>query len=158
MMTGQEGEASMTSQEPTLLRRWFEEVWNQRRDDLMEQLASKDIVCHGTGGPDEDLHGLDRGFRPFYKTLLGAFPDLHFTVEATIREGDIEALRWSARATHAGDHLGFPATNKSVTLTGMVFARLENGKFVEAWDNWDMMGLMKQTGMIAQERPVPADG
>lgn len=148
----------MTSQESTLLRRWFEEVWNQRRDDVMEELAHKDLICHGTGGPVEVLHGLDEGFRPFYKTLLGAFPDIHFTVEATIRQGDTEALRWSARMTHAGDHLGFPATNKPVTSTGMVFARLENGKFAESWDNWDMMGMMKQIGMIPHERIVPTGG
>jgi steroid delta-isomerase-like uncharacterized protein len=148
----------MTGQEPVLLRRWFEEVWNQRRDDLMDQLAAKDMVCHGTGGPDEDLRGLDQDFRPFYEKLLGAFPDIQFTVEAAIRQGDSEALRWTARMTHAGNDLGFSATNKPVTLTGMVFARLENGKFAEAWDNWDMMGLMKQIGMIAQERIVPAGG
>ena len=156
-MNGQEQEAAMASPEPTMLRRWFEEVWNARRDDLMEQLASPDIVCHGTGGPQEDLHGLERGFRPFYKTLLAAFPDIRFTVEATIRQDDTEAIRWSCRATHAGDQLGFPASNKVVTLTGMTFARIEDGKFVEAWDNWDMMGLMKQIGMIAQERIVPTD-
>lgn len=148
----------MAMEESTLARRWFEEVWNQRRDDLMEELASKDVICHGTGGPDEALHGLDNGFRPFYRTLLGAFPDIQFTVEEAIRQGDIAAVRWSARATHAGDHLGFPATNKPVTVTGMSFARIEDGKIAEAWDNWDMMGMMKQTGMTAHERVVPTGG
>lgn len=142
----------------TLLRRWFEEVWNERREDLMEELASQDIVCHGSGGPDEDLRGLDQGLRRFYQTLLGAFPDIQFTVEETIRQGDIEAVRWTARATHAGDHLGFPATNNPITVSGMTFGRIENGKFVEAWDSWDMMGLMKQTGMTAHERVVPTQG
>lgn len=142
----------------TLLRRWFEEVWNERRDELMEELAVSDLVCHGTGGPEDVLRGLDQGFRPFYRRLLGAFPDVHFTIEAAIRDGDIEALRWTGRMTHTGDDLGMPATQKPVVISGMVFARIADGKVVEAWDNWDMMGLMKQIGMIPHERIVPAGG
>jgi len=145
----------MAAEARTLLRRWFEEVWNERREHLMEELAADDIVFHGTGGPTDVMRGLDQGFRPFYRNILGAFPDIRFTVEASIRDGDVEALRWTARMTHAGDHLGVAATQKPVTITGMVFARIENGKVVESWDNWDMMGLMKQIGMTAQERIVP---
>jgi steroid delta-isomerase-like uncharacterized protein len=133
---------------PTLLRRWFEEVWNERRGELMEEISSPDIVCHGTGRPGEDLRGLDEGFRPFYNKMLGAFPDIRFTIEAAIRDGDTEALRWTAHMTHSGDHLGIPATKKPATVTGMVFAKLENGRIVEAWDNWDMMGMVNQIGKI----------
>jgi steroid delta-isomerase-like uncharacterized protein len=146
----------MAGDSQTLLRRWFEEVWNGRRDELMEELAAGDLVCRGTGGPDDVLRGLDQGFRPFYRNLLGAFPDIRFTVEAAIRDGDIEALRWTAKMTHTGDHLGMPATHKPVAISGMVFARVANGKVVESWDNWDMMWLMKQIGMIPHERIVPA--
>jgi steroid delta-isomerase-like uncharacterized protein len=148
----------MASDSRTLLRRWFEDVWNERRDELMVELAAADLVCHGTSAPEDVLHGIDQGFRPFYRKLLGAFPDIRFTVETAIRDGDVEALRWTARMTHAGDDLGIPATHQPVAISGMVFARLANGKIVEAWDNWDMMGLMKQIGMIPHERIVPASG
>ena len=147
----------MATGKPNLLRRWFDEVWNQRREDLMEEIASSDLVCHGTAGPNDIMRGLDNGFRPFYRRILGAFPDVRFTIEAAIREGDIEALRWTAEMTHAGDHLGTPATNKPVTLHGMVFGRVENGKIVESWDSWDMMGLTQQIGLEARDRVVPVD-
>lgn len=122
----------------------------------MEELVAGDIVFHGAGGPDDLMRGIDQGFRPFYRNILGAFPDIRFTVEAAVRDGDMEALRWTARMTHAGDHLGIPATQKPVTISGMVFARFANGKVAESWDNWDMMGLMKQIDMITHERIVPA--
>jgi steroid delta-isomerase-like uncharacterized protein len=144
----------MTDNEPGLLRRWYEGVWNERRDDLMERIARHDMVFHGVGAPDQVVRGIDQGFRPLYRKLLGAFPDIRFTVEANIRQGDLEALRWSATMTHAGDHLGMPASNKPVTLTGMTFARIENGKVVEAWDNWDMMGLMNQIGAVERDHVV----
>jgi steroid delta-isomerase-like uncharacterized protein len=146
----------MPNAEPKLLRRWFEGVWNERRAELMEELASPDVILHGIGGPNDVAHGLDNGFRPLYAKLSGAFPDVHFTIEAAIREGDIEALRWSARMTHSGDDLGFPATHKPVALTGVTFARIEGGKIVESWDNWDMMGLLSQIGQVSLQRIVPA--
>jgi predicted ester cyclase len=77
------------------------------------------------------------------------------TVEANIRQGDTEAIRWSARMTHAGDHLGMPASNKPVILTGMTFAWIVDGKVVEAWDNWDMLGLLNQIGALDRSHIVP---
>lgn len=75
-----------------------------------------------------------------------AFPDIHFTIDQIISERDIVALRWTATATHAGDTLGVAATQKPVTITGMGFARVRDGKIVAAWNNWDMMGMMHTIG------------
>lgn len=146
----------MPDAKTTLLRRWFEGVWNEGREELMEELVAADIVCHGIGGPNDVARGLDAGLRPIYQRLRRAFADIRFTVEATISEGDTEALRWSARMVHVGDDLGFPATQKPVTLTGMSFARVSGGKIVESWDNWDMMGLLNQIGATPHDRVVPA--
>jgi predicted ester cyclase len=46
--------------------------------------------------------------------------------------------------THTGDHLGMPATNKKVRITGSTMIRIEKGKIVEGWDNWDQLALMQQ--------------
>jgi steroid delta-isomerase-like uncharacterized protein len=148
----------MSAQKTTLLRRWFEGVWNEGREELMEELAAADVVCHGIAGPNDVMRGLDAGFRPLYARFRGAFADIHFTVEATLSEGDIEAARWHARMVHVGDDLGFPATQKPVTVTGMSFARVADGKIVESWDNWDMMGLMNQLGAGMRDRVVPTGG
>ncbi len=145
----------MAENEIAVLRRWFEVVWNEGREDLMEELAAADCVAHGVAGPDDVAHGLDAGFRPMYRKLRGAFPDIHFTVGDVVGQGEIVALRWTARATHCGDDLGMPATGKTLAFTGMTFARIRDGKIVEGWNNWDMMGLMNQIGGATASFVVP---
>ena len=57
-------------------------------------------------------------------------------------------VRWTATMTHKGDELGFAATGSPATVTGMSVVRIAGGKIVEAWNNWDLMGLMQQIGMV----------
>jgi steroid delta-isomerase-like uncharacterized protein len=137
-----------------LLRRWFEVVWNERREDLMEEFAEPNVVAHGVSGPKDLTQGLE-AFRVLYRKLRGAFPDVHFTVDEAIAERDVAAVRWTARMTHAGDDLGFPATQKRFEISGMTFARIENGKIAEAWDNWDMLGMMNAIGENPHTSVVP---
>jgi steroid delta-isomerase-like uncharacterized protein len=135
----------MADDNVALARRWFEEVWNQGRTATIEELFAADGRMHGIGSGGDVVHG-PAGFRAHYDQLKGAFPDIRFTIEEAIAERDMVAVRWTATATHQGDHLGMPATNKPVTITGMGFARIRDGKIVETWNNWDMMGLMHTIG------------
>ncbi len=126
-------------------RRWFEEVWNQGRTETIGELLAPDGVMYGIAHGGHVVRG-PQEFRAAYDQLKGAFPDIRFTIEEAIGEGDIVALRWTARAMHRGDHLGVPATHKALTITGMGFARIRDGKILETWNNWDMMGLMHTIG------------
>ena len=85
------------------------------------------------------------GFRRYFDTMHGAFDGR--SVLDMIAENDLVVVRWSAKATHRGDHLGFPATNKPVTVMGTNVLRVANGKLVEGWDSWDRLSLMRQLGM-----------
>ena len=137
----------MPEQAVALARRFFEEVWNNGSDAAMDELVTADVVAHGLGEPGIDVQGLDSGFRPFYRAFRGAFPDIRFSVEDAVSNGRITAVRWTARMTHLGDHLGTPATNKQLCITGMTFLRIEAGKIAEGWNNWDRAQL---TAAIAQ--------
>jgi steroid delta-isomerase-like uncharacterized protein len=141
----------------SVCRRWFEVVWNESREDLMPELATADVIAHGVAGPDDVAHGLEAGFKPMYRALRGAFPDIHFTVEDAIGSGDIVALRWRLRGTHLGSELGMPATGNPVAVTGMSFVRIADGKIAEAWNNWDMMGLMNQIGAPQAKVIIPTE-
>ena len=77
-----------------------------------------------------------------------AFPDLRFTIEDLIAEGDKVVYRYSATGTHKGDLSGIAATEKMVTITGMVISRILNGKVQEDWEQTDMLGLMQQLGVV----------
>jgi len=146
----------MTGTPVEIARRWFEEMWNQGRVELIPELLAPDAPIYDVGAPGEVRRGPE-GFRPTYEKLRGAFPDIRFTIEEIISEGDIVALRWTARMTHHGPHLGFAPTDAPVTMGGMGFARVRDGKVVEAWNNWDMMGLLQQLGRISQSAVVPDD-
>jgi steroid delta-isomerase-like uncharacterized protein len=130
-----------------ILKRWFEEVWNQRQKEKIMELMAPECIGHGTADNGGDIHG-PREFLTFYERICGAFPDTKVTVEDGFGSGDRVAVRWSATMRHSGDHLGLPATGKDVAITGTTIARIANGKIVEAWDNWDKLAMLQQIGVV----------
>jgi steroid delta-isomerase-like uncharacterized protein len=86
--------------------------------------------------------------------FLSAFPDLHWTIEDAVAEGNKVVLRLTARGTHRGAFQGIPPTGKQVTVTGIIISRLADGKIAEEWANRDVLGLLQQLGVV----PVPGLG
>jgi steroid delta-isomerase-like uncharacterized protein len=130
-----------------LIRRWFEEVWNQGRAEAIDEMLSPDCIVQGLGGPEGAARGPE-AFKTFYARFKGAFPDIQITVEEVITDGDRCAVRFSGRATHQGDDLGLPATQQAVAFTAMAFTHWKNGQIVEAWNNVDMMSMLQPIGAI----------
>src|SRR5215212_4435935 len=122
-----------SSDNASVIRRWFEEVWNKGREEAIDELFDEEGVAHGladeTGSP---LRGPE-GFKPFFRRFREAFPGIEVVVEETVSEGDKVAARCTVRGRHEGDTLGFAATSRPVEFTGMTFARIRDGKIVEAW-------------------------
>src|SRR5579871_4375940 len=133
-------EAIMTAEERKLGTRWFEEVWNQGRRDLIPQLMAPEGVIHDG---EVDTVGAEN-FYPFYDRIRAAFPDIHITVHDVVAEGDRMCVRWSFAGTHTGEGLGLPPTGRKVEATGMSLLRVAGGRLAEGWQNWDMLGLMEQ--------------
>ena len=128
-----------------IVRRAFEEVWNQGKLDVIDEIFAIDYVGHMPGSPD--LHG-PKGFKQFVTMNRTAFPDIQFTVEDQIAEGDKVVIRWSSTGTHKGELMGIPPTGVQVTSTGIGISRISGGKAVEDWDNWDALGMLQQLGVI----------
>jgi steroid delta-isomerase-like uncharacterized protein len=141
-------QSSETERNKALLRRWFDEVWNKQRPEAIDEMLAADAIVHGlSDDPENPLKG-PAGFKPFHETFRGAFPDVEVVVEDTIAEGDKVAARCSVRAKHVGDHLGIAASGAAVDFTGIAIVRVRDGKFVEAWNNFDFMKMNKQIGAI----------
>jgi len=136
----------MAQENSSLIRRWFEEVWNKGRMEAIDEMASPDAIGHGQAQHDTDI-GL-KEFRIFATDLRRAFPDFKVTIDRVIEQGDIVVARWTTTMTHKGTFLGFPATGKKVTVSGTSMQSIENGKIVEGWDNWDQLGLLVQIGAV----------
>ncbi len=85
--------------------------------------------------------------------MMPAMPDLNYTEEDMIAEGDKVVTRYTARFTHKGTFLGIPASGKQIVVKGVEINRIESGKIVETWDFMDYMGLMTQLGAIPGASP-----
>jgi steroid delta-isomerase-like uncharacterized protein len=130
-----------------LIQRWFNEVWNEGLDATVDELFAPDCVAHGLEegftviGPE--------GFKEFLRKMRDAFPDVRIRVEETICEGDRVATRVLLEGTHLGDTLGIPRTGRRVSIQGMVMIRIAEGQIVEAWNDWDQLGMWRQLGVAA---------
>jgi steroid delta-isomerase-like uncharacterized protein len=134
----------------TVARRLFEEVWNKGNLTVLNEIIAKDHVSSGPG----TLPGLPagpEGSKQLVTVYRNAFPDVHFTIDEQIAEGDKVVTRWTAHGTHQGELVGIPATGKSSTVTGIALDRIVNGKIAESWGIFDQFGMMQQLGVI----PVP---
>lgn len=130
-----------------LVRRWFEEVWNQGRADLIEELRAADVVAIGLGEGKSESRG-DTPFKIFHSNLCAAFPDLHVHLDDVLAEGDKVVVRFTFEGTHRGDALGVPPTGRKVSFMGIVMSRIAGGKIAEAWNSLDQLGLRSQIGAL----------
>jgi predicted ester cyclase len=138
----------MTGDNEALIRRWFEEVWNNGREDAVAEMFAEDGIIHGLADDSGQPVSSPAAFRVFHQKFREAFPDILVTVEDTISEGDSIAARCSVRARHTGNSLSIAATQAPIDITGIVICRSQDGKFVECWNNFDFMTMYKQLGAI----------
>jgi steroid delta-isomerase-like uncharacterized protein len=124
-----------------------------RYTNLYENLESADEIL----APDFIDHSHSE-FRPGTADIIqnlidfhNAFSYVHGTVEDMIGEGDTVAFRFTLTGTHTGTYAGIPATGKEITLTGMDFVRIRNGKIAELWSNQDALGMLRQLDVIRFE-------
>ena len=143
----------MSSENAKIAHRWFEEVWNKKRLDAIDEMADPKAVGQGQQFHDA-LINLEE-FRAFAAHLQSAFPDLRVTIDDTIAEGDRVALRWQLQMTHTGQFLRYAPTNKKVNISGITIFRMANGKLVAGWDKWDQLGLLEQIGAVPVQVPKP---
>jgi predicted ester cyclase len=83
--------------------------------------------------------------------MLAAFPDLKFSIDDILAEGDKAAVRYTITGTNQGPYMGTPPTGKKITLSGISIYKIAGGKLVESWGILDRMSLMQQLGIRPQK-------
>lgn len=136
-----------TEDNKALSRRFFQEFWDQKNLSVADELMATDHVDHTPGSPPGLPPGPE-GFKQFASVYFAAFPDLRLTIEDMVAEGDEVVTRWTSHATHTGNFIGIPPTGKSTSITGITINRIVEGKAVETWTNFDMLGLLQQLGVV----------
>jgi len=149
-----------TEENKALMRRWFgmedfrgiqeakdpgaalEETLRR----VIGEISVPELVVHDTDG--------DMAYESFIQSnidFLSAFPDVSFSVEDMVAEGDNVAIRAIGRGTHTGPYRGMPPTGKKVEVTMIGIGRFTNGKMAEVWRIVDRLGMMQQLGVISSK-------
>jgi predicted ester cyclase len=128
-------------------RRWVEEVFSQGNLAVADQIITPNHVNSGPAALPGLPNGPEGG-RILVTVYRTAFPDIHFTIDQQIAEGDTVMTRWTATGTQMGELAGLPPTGKFATTTGIILDTFANGMIAHTWAIFDQFGLMQQLGVI----------
>jgi steroid delta-isomerase-like uncharacterized protein len=129
------------------MKQFFERVYNQGDLAFLDELTAPEFVSHDRGNPTNDREGV----KEIVAAIKTAFPDVVFTADDVIGEGDRVAARFTMRGTQTGEFMGVPATNQPIVVTGIDIVRFEDGRAVEHWHEWSGMELLQQLGVLGSK-------
>jgi steroid delta-isomerase-like uncharacterized protein len=139
-------ESREIAQNKDIARRFMEECWNKG-----DTQAMRDVIADKCRYHDPAFPGVEN-IEQHITAIRKAFPDLNFTTEDMIGERNEVVVHWTVRGTQRGPFLGVQATNRACTVSGTSITRIEGGKIVEHWADWNVMTLMEQLGAAAAPR------
>ena len=133
----------MAQKNSETVRLWFEEGWNQNRnEELVDRVFAPDWEDGNPLRADQTV-GIE-GMRQFVKFYQKAFSEAHFTITHLFATDKQVAIRYEVSAIHVGDAFGIPKTGKHFTSSGILIYDMENGKIKRTWQELDLMGIIKQ--------------
>lgn len=139
----------MQEQNKKLVRKLYEECINSGKMEMLADLVATDYSGDGINGI--------AGFANNIELLRKGFPDIHFTVEDLIAEGDRVTARWQWKGTHDGIFRVYPATHKQVTNDGIVIYQIRDNKIIHSWLQTDRLGALQQIGAIPKDLGAPVN-
>jgi steroid delta-isomerase-like uncharacterized protein len=132
-----------TETNKAIVRRYFDQVLNEKQHDLAEEFLTDNIELHGSGlAPGLDV------VKQWLTMFAAAFPDGHQVIEDVVAEEDRVVARTTFNGTHQAEMQGIPATGNSVSIPSITIFRMENGKIAEGWLVNDNLGMMQQLGVV----------
>jgi steroid delta-isomerase-like uncharacterized protein len=131
------------------LQRLYDEVMNAHDVSLADELITPERPDHDATFPPEFTRDRE-GFKNLFRMFFGAFPNLRFTSQFIVAEGDKVFAFSTVSGTHQGEFMGMPATGKSFTANNADLCRFtEDGRICEHWGVFDVASMMRQLGVGA---------
>ncbi len=134
----------MTADSKTIVRTLYEEVWNKRRLELVDEIISPSHALH-----DPNVSGSAIGPEAYKRQVtrfIMALPDLRFSIEDIVVEKEKVAVAWTISGTHKGEFMGIPPTNKKISVDGISISHITDGKIMDSYVSWDALGVFQQLG------------
>lgn len=129
-----------------LIIRYFEEVWNSGKLEVLDEIIAQSYINH-TPGIANPIPGPD-GLKPIVTAIRKAFPDLKYVIENMVVSEKQVAVHTIMHGTHKGDFFGLAPTNKVVKVNQMQIERIIDNKIVEHWRVTDELSMMRQLGQM----------
>lgn len=140
-----------TEMNKALVRRVYEELINQERQSVIDEVFAPDVIVHdpflGT------VHGI-AAFRQLLGMFDAAFPHHRVMIDEIIAEDDTVCVLHTHTATHNGPFMGMPPTGKDIVVNGVELLRVRNGAIVEFWRKDDDVSMLMQLGILPAPEPA----
>jgi steroid delta-isomerase-like uncharacterized protein len=143
-------ESAMLLDNKAIIRRLYEEAWNKRRLEVVDELISPSHALN-----DPVVSGSQTGpelYKQRVLELTTSFPDLRFTIEDIITEKGKLVVSWIISGTHLSEFLDVPATGSKIFVEGITIHHITNGKILDSHARWDALGLLQQLGDVSSRR------
>jgi steroid delta-isomerase-like uncharacterized protein len=134
----------MAADYKAIVRRLYDEVWNKRRLELVDEIISPSHALHDPNVSGSAI-GPEAYKRQVTRFIMG-FPDLRFTIEDMVGEKEKVAVVWTISGTHKGEFMGIPPTNKRISVDGITINHIANGKIMDSYISYDALGVFQQLG------------
>jgi predicted ester cyclase len=135
---------SVQEQNKAIAQQYIEAINVDDFEKLRELLVPEFIDHTSVGDLPPGMEGVEQAHR----MLRTGFPDVRFTIDQLVAEGDKIAMIATGQGTHNGDFIGLAPTGNRVSWIGLRCFRIANGKIAEGWSQFDQLGILQQIGAI----------
>ncbi|WP_343308155.1 ester cyclase [Chitinophaga niabensis] len=127
-----------------IIERYYNEVWNEGKLEVLDELLSEDYINHTPSTPNPPP-GPD-GLKPIIQAIRKGFPDLHYEIQDIIVTEGKAVARVIMTGTQTDTLFGMPPTGRKITVNQINIEQIENGKITQHWRVTDELTMMKQLG------------
>jgi steroid delta-isomerase-like uncharacterized protein len=134
----------MSASDEAVVRRFYEQMNNERKNELAPELFTATHVMHDPQiPPSEGPQGMADTVAVYQQSVDG-----HWGIEDIFSTDDKVVVRWTGTGTHVGEVNGIPPTGKKISVDAISIHRMEGAKIAETWEVWDTLGFLQQLGVV----------
>jgi steroid delta-isomerase-like uncharacterized protein len=137
-------ENTMTAANEAVVRRFYEQMCNERKNELASELFSADHVMHDPQVPaGKGPQGMVDVISTYQNGVNG-----HWNIEEIFSTDDRVVVRWTGSGEHVGEVNGIPPTGAKVRVDAISIHAIKGGKIAETWEVWDTLSFLQQIGVV----------
>lgn len=133
----------MSAKNKNILTRWYQEGWNQGREEVIDEVMHPDVKAYGLAG-EEPVVGIG-AFREFYRGFRQMVSDIHISIDNNLADGDYVTVLCTLTGIHV-------ETGSPIKITGSSTGLLQDGLIVAAWNSFDFLTFNLQIGKITSQQ------